>query len=151
MRDVMFYSSSIIKPGCDFSDAIIIRNSVFVEEQGFPADDEIDKHDSNAFHLIIYHYSETKKTPIACGRIYIIDNIAKIGRIAVLKEWRKQGIATKICSELEDLAWKSNVKEIHLHAETYVIALYQKLGYLVEGEPFMKGNILHITMIKKSL
>lgn len=132
----------IINPGEDYSEAMKIRYTVFVEEQGVPYENEIDKYDKIAYHVVM---SDGKES-IACGRIYFKDNSAKLGRVAVLKEYRGKGCATKICDELINIAVSHEIKNIILHSQTYAVPLYEKLGFKCVGDEFLEENIAHYKM-----
>ena len=74
------------------NDLRAIRTPVFIEEQLVTSDFEWDEVDQTALHLLIKHENE----PIACLRII---DYHKIGRMAVLKEWRKKGIGSALLLE----------------------------------------------------
>jgi len=134
----------IIIPNEDFSDAMKIRIPVFVEEQNVPQENELDDNDKISYHAVLYE----DNIPVACGRLYFTKNIAHIGRIAVLKEHRRKGYATKICKNLIDLAVSPKKADIiTLDAQSYVVGLYEKLGFKVIGDEFLEENILHYKMI----
>ena len=65
-------------------EAVRIRKTVFVEEQGFQ--DEFDKIDSYARHLVLFD----GENPIAVCRFFRNEETGDftVGRIAVLKEYR---------------------------------------------------------------
>ena len=67
-----------------------VRQVVFVEEQDVAPDFEWDQIDTTAIHLIAVLDSR----PIACLRIIYCH---KIGRMAVLKEWRGLGLEPLYC------------------------------------------------------
>lgn len=69
-------------------DARVIRQSVFVEEQGFEY--EFDDIDETALHLVLYDENDN---PCATGRLFF-DGCMKIGRIAVMKEYRGQSLGS---------------------------------------------------------
>ena len=76
-------------------DAKMIRQKVFVEEQGF--ENEFDDIDQRSLHLVVYQDNE----PIGCARMYPERENMILGRIAVLKEYRGQGIGTKSLNEMK--------------------------------------------------
>ena len=135
-------SVKIINPGGDYSEAMKIRYAVFVEEQGVPYENEADEYDKTAYHVIL----SDKNAPIGCGRIYFKDNFAKLGRIAVLPEHRRKGCAIKICEELINIAVSHDIKNIILHSQTYIVPLYEKLGFKCAGDEFTEENIPHYKM-----
>ncbi len=97
MEDKLEYKITYGKE--DFTDARLIRQHVFVEEQGF--ENEFDEIDEYAYHLVIYQNDEA----IATGRMYEKDQETMIlGRIATIKECRKIGLGSKIVLRLENEA-----------------------------------------------
>ena len=149
-------SIKIIMPDEDFSDAMKIRIPVFVHEQKVPQEHELDDNDKISYHAVLYE----DEIPVACGRLYFTADDAHIGRVAVLKQYRRKGYATEICRKLIDLAISLNKADIiTLDAQTYAIGLYKKLGFKVIGKEFLDENIPHFKMelelkktrIKKSI
>ena len=133
----------IINPGGDYSEAMKIRYAVFVEEQGVPYENETDEYDKTAYHALLLY----KNKPAGCGRVYFIDNSAKLGRIAVLPEYRRKGFAIKICEELINTAVSHDIKNIIAHSQTYIVPLYEKLGFKCVGDEFFEENIPHFKMV----
>lgn len=75
------------------------------------------------------------ETPVACGAIKAFsENAAEIKRMFVHPEHRKQGIAVKILTELENWAAELGFKECVLETgkkQPEAIALYQKVNYRI--------------------
>lgn len=128
-----------------FQDAYQIRLKVFVEEQGIPQDNELDDFDNSAYHCVIYN----NEIPIACGRMNIINDGAKICRIAVMKDSRRRGHATDLCRHFLLLAQELGANYVYLHAQKYIANLYRKMGFVSEGDNFMEEGIPHVRMKKK--
>jgi len=64
-------------------------------------------------------------------------NSAQIISIAVLPDWRKKGIGTKLFNSLLDFFKKEGAKEIFLHVRTKnqeAISFYQNLGFEILEE-----------------
>ena len=138
----------IIKPGEDFSEALKIRVPVFVTEQKVPQNHELDENDKISYHAVLYE----NEIPVACGRLYYTENekTAHIGRVAVLKEYRRKGYATTVCKRLMDIAISSKKADIiTLGAQKYIVELYKKLGFKVIGKEYLDENIPHLKMIKE--
>ena len=76
-------------------DAMWVRITVFVDEQGFR--DEFDEIDNIATHLLMLDDSDH---PIATCRVFRKDNTDTyiIGRLAVVKEHRGKGLARLCCA-----------------------------------------------------
>jgi len=130
-----------------FLDAYSIRLKVFCEEQGIPIENEIDSLDDLAYHCVIY----IEGKPVACGRMLIEDNAAKLCRIAVLKIHRKKGYATCLSRHLISIAQQNELEYVYLHAQTYISELYEKMGFISEGAVFLEEHIPHIKMTKPLL
>lgn len=127
----------------DFADAKILRQTVFVEEQGFQ--NEFDDVDSHAFHVVLYE----GEMPIATGRTFLEGDFWHIGRIAVLKPYRGRQLGKSVMSALEEIIAENGGKRITLSAQLQAQGFYARLGYSPEGEPYPDEHCLHIAMIKK--
>lgn len=129
----------------DFEDAANIRQTVFVDEQGF--ENEFDEIDETAYHLVIYD----KTVPIATGRMYPKDQTTMIlGRVATIKDYRGQNIGSLIVTLLENKARELNYQTTELSAQQRVQGFYEKLNYQVEGDTYFDEWCLHVKM-KKNL
>lgn len=74
-----------------------IRKKVFVNEQKYPISVEFDDHDKTCDHLLL----TVDGTPAATARVFMTDEqTAKIGRLAVLKEYRGQHLGAELIKEL---------------------------------------------------
>lgn len=125
-------------------DARLIREKVFVEEQGF--NDEFDDIDSYAHHLVLYANNQA----IATGRVFLKDkDTYTIGRVAVIKQKRNNNLGTKLLLLLEQKAKELDGKKIELSAQIQAKIFYSKLGYQEVGEIFLDEEVEHIKMIKK--
>ena len=126
-------------------EAHYIRQTVFVEEQGFR--EEFDTIDNTAVHAVGF----IDGSPVATGRIFPAEENGAyyLGRLAVLKNFRKNGTGSKMLVFLESEAAKRGASKIILHAQIQAQPFYEKNGYIAEGEPFLEGSAPHITMMKK--
>lgn len=127
-----------------YTDAFYIRVKVFVEEQGISLESERDEFDSTAYHFVSYFNS----IPIACARMNIKNNEARICRVAVLKPFRCKGIASKLCAQCMAIARQNKVVFVYLNAQVYVSSLYEKIGFSCVGNIFLEENIPHIRMVQ---
>lgn len=137
-----------VKMDAELSAALRIRWVVFVEEQAIDENLERDEFDSVATHVI----AESQGEYIGAGRVLSTseDEIgtARVGRIAVMKPFRRKGIATLILKALETESESQGFVKILLHAQSYTKSLYIKSGYKETGLPFFEAGIEHVTMIK---
>ncbi len=84
---------------------------------------------------------------LAVGAARLYKN--KVGRVATLKNYRKQGIGAKIMEAIEMYAKDNKMPYLKLHAQLYVKDFYEHLGYIVEGEIFQEADIDHVLMKKQ--
>jgi len=124
-----------------------VRLQVFVAEQGVPAELELDAWDQAAQHFIALNSNKV----IATLRIIIKDNHAKLGRLAVLKSFRKQGIATQLMQNATQFCQQQAIDSIRLGSQVSVQDFYAKLGYQAIGDIFDDAGIPHISMVRNCL
>ena len=123
-----------------------LRWQVFVEEQGVPPELESDELDETACHALAYVDGSAAGT----GRMVMLKGgEARVGRMAVRVDVRRQGVGGRVLRFLEDEAAKEGAVEVTLHAQRYVSAFYLAYGYTEEGEPFEEAGIEHIMMRKR--
>ena len=126
--------------------AFAVRMRVFVEEQGVPVEEELDDHDATAIHVLAVLNSST----IGTGRLLLQgQGEARIGRMAVDREFRRMGVGARILGALEEEARRMGAAEAVLHAQTYVKSFYSSHGYAEEGEVFLEAEIEHVQMRKR--
>lgn len=124
-----------------------IRDVVFIQEQQVPFADEWDDKDETAIHFLV---SNTESNAIGCARLLIEENVLHIGRVAILHEYREQGIGRHLMQFV--MAWCARYHphlKIYLHAQTTRIAFYEHLGFVPQGDVFMDAGIPHIEMWHK--
>lgn len=125
------------------SPAIKIRKTVFVEEQGFQ--EEFDTLDETAYHLVLY----LENQPVATGRLLLLTpQEGKIGRVAVLKPYRKQHFGAQIISALEEKAVSLGISKILISAQVQAQGFYEKLGYIAYGDVYLEEHCPHVSMEK---
>ena len=128
------------------NDAVMIRQKVFIEEQGFK--DEFDNTDKVASHIVMYNENDE---PIATCRVF--EDRKKggfiFGRLAVIESYRGMNIGTKIIREAERLVVKMGGTSISLHAQCRVRSFYEKSGYIAYGAIENEEGCPHIWMTKQ--
>ena len=126
----------------DISDALMIRDTVFVGEQNVPVEIEHDTYDKTAMHLVVY----AEGLPVGCARMVPTDYGFKLGRIAVLKEERGKHYGDLIMRLLLFKAFQMNAKEVHLGAQLHAAEFYFRFGFERDGENYMEAGIEHVPM-----
>jgi predicted GNAT family N-acyltransferase len=122
-----------------------IRRKVFIEEQHVPEEIEMDADDAHAFHALALDAD----LPVGCGRMVAHDGYVKIGRMAVLRERRGEGIGRNILVFLMEHAKEQGFGRAVLHAQLTAEGFYLKNGYIPEGEVFEEAGIAHRRMFRQ--
>ena len=116
-----------------------IRVTVFVEEQGVPAELEMDENDAASLHALAY----TDGRAIGTGRLLPDGHI---GRMAVLKEWRGRGAGRSLLRRLIDAARQRGHREVALSAQVHALEFYRAEGFEPEGAIYEEAGIPHQAM-----
>ncbi|BEI34033.1 GNAT family N-acetyltransferase [Polynucleobacter sp. HIN5] len=117
-----------------------IRLTVFVNEQQVPEELELDEDDPTAWHAVVLDHSKA----IATGRLL---RNGKIGRLAILKEYRGLGLGSELLKTLVSYGRQEGIKQFFLHAQTTALDFYQRHGFKAIGPVFNEAGIDHIKMI----
>lgn len=116
-----------------------VRFEVFVKEQWVPIEEEIDALDPKSMHALI----EINGQPVATGRLC---PDGRIGRMAVLKKFRGQGLGGEILQALISKAAAHGQNDLYLHAQTQAVGFYERYGFVAEGPEFEETGIAHRVM-----
>jgi len=117
-----------------------VRNSVFVIEQQIPADEEFDELDPQCHHVIA---RDGESKPIGTGRLL---PEGKIGRLAVIKEWRGQGVGKSLLRALIEKARTMGLTTVTANVQVSAQGFYQQFGFVEEGDHFLEAEIPHQAM-----
>jgi GNAT superfamily N-acetyltransferase len=88
----------------DVSAALALREHVFCVEQGVPRTEEIDRLDEQAMHIVALAPDEPRT--IGTLRLLLLGDEAKLGRVAVARQWRRRGIATRMIDLALARTWR---------------------------------------------
>lgn len=124
----------------DFSDLRKVRETVFVVEQNVPVEEEWDELDPHCYHVIA---RDNDNQPIGTGRL---TPEHKIGRMAVMREWRGKGVGDALMQALIDQARLRGWSEVKLNAQVQAQPFYARHGFTPYGERFMEAGIEHQAM-----
>ncbi len=110
-----------------------------------PVEEELDVHDEGARHWLGY----VQEQPVATARLLNYgEGVGKIGRVAVLSDFRQAGLGKQLMQAVEQTARQEQLRQLVLDAQIQVVEFYQQLGYQAEGELFEDCGILHRRMVK---
>lgn len=90
-------------------------------------------------HFVVYDQDQ----PIATARLLQNNSV---GRVAVLKAYRGQGIGSMIMLEIIRQAHQQDLKFLHLSSQVHAISFYEKLGFSIQGDAYDECGIPHIKM-----
>lgn len=117
-----------------------VREPVFVQEQQVPIELEWDELDPLCVHVIA---RDDAGLPIGTGRL---TPEHKIGRMAVLPEWRGRGVGDALLLALIREAAQRRWPELRLHSQASAVGFYVKHGFVPYGDRFMEAGIEHQSM-----
>ena len=120
-------------------EAKFIRKQVFIIEQNIPEEEEWDDQDMISDHFVVYDQDQ----PIATARLLQNNSV---GRVAVLKAYRGQGIGRMIMLEIIRQAHQQDRKFLQLSSQVHAISFYEKLGFSIQGDAYDECGIPHIKM-----
>jgi predicted GNAT family N-acyltransferase len=118
-----------------------IRRQVFIVEQGIPADLEWDGQDSACHHVLA---TDLRQAAVGTGRL---DPEGRIGRMAVLPDWRSHGVGRALLAALFDIARARGHMKVVVNAQCIVSGFYRKAGFRELGQPFIEAGIKHVKMV----
>jgi len=116
-----------------------IRLRVFVEEQRVPPEIEMDANDAVSVHALAYDGGKA----VGTGRLLPDGHI---GRMAVLRKHRTQGVGGAILARLIAEARRQGMREVVLSAQTHALEFYRKHGFAPSGAVYMEAGIPHQEM-----
>lgn len=126
------------------------RTEVFVNEQNVPIELELDEKDNSEHTIHVGYFKDDKLIGVA--RLIDMDKeVIHIGRVAIDKNHRGEGIGHKLILGCEDIAKKVLNRDfnIELSAQVYVETFYKKLGYnRINNNIYIDAGIEHIDMRK---
>lgn len=122
-----------------------LRRTVFIEEQNVSEADEVDGRDGEAVHVLAIKDGR----PVGCARILFMDEVAKIGRVCVLKDMRHHGLGAAIVNSCLDIARaQPGTTTAKLGAQTHAQMFYGKLGFEAIGPVYHDAGIPHRDMVR---
>jgi predicted GNAT family N-acyltransferase len=127
----------------DGKDLLAVRTPVFVEGQGVPVEIEQDGRDGECWHALA---TDRSGEPIGAGRL---SPEGKIGRVAVLEEWRGRGVGAALMRCLLERADAEGLAETYLHSQVDATGFYERLGFAPSGGEFVEAEIVHVKMVRR--
>lgn len=120
-----------------------VRHRVFVVEQGVDEALEWAGEEKNYIYVLA---RDEDQVPIGTGRILIESDVATIGRMAILKDWRHHGVGSAILNRLMKIGQSSGATAFVLSAQLTAIEFYQSHGFVAQGDVYLDAGIEHRKM-----
>lgn len=120
----------------------MIREKVFIEEQKVTSQLEWDGMDKEAIHFLAFKNEKA----IGCARAFVIENYMQLGRMAVLKEYRGEGIGTALLEKAMTTAKLNELSVIYISAQCQAIDFYKKFGFEITSDIYLDAEIPHRDM-----
>ena len=117
-----------------------VRELVFVTEQKVPLELEWDEWDERSDHAVARDAGGQ-----AIGTARLLPD-GRIGRMAVLREWRRRGVGAALMEALLQKAREQSMSRVTLHAQTHAAGFYRRFGFSERGGEFWEAGIPHVEM-----
>ena len=113
-----------------------IRFAIFMGEKD-AVGVELDALDKDCVHVVAY---DDGGKAIGTARM---QPDGQIGRMAVVKEWRRRGVGKELLEALVTEAGKRGLAEVRLSAPVQALEFYREHGFVPDGKIHKVGNALH--------
>ena len=118
-----------------------IRFAIFIEDQQ-AAGIELDDLDKDCVHAIAY---DDAGKAVATARL-LPDG--QIGRMAVVKDWRRRGVGAALLEALINEARQRGLHEVRISAPLQALEFYRSQGFAAQGKIQQVSGVLQQTMHK---
>jgi putative N-acetyltransferase (TIGR04045 family) len=113
-----------------------VRHTIFVNEQALFNGTDVDDHDEQAVHLVAV--DQETGAVVGAVRCYPADEDTWFGgRLAVLKEFRRNGaaIGPGLCKLAEQVVIEHGCRRFLAHIQVQNVRFFERLGWQKVGEP----------------
>lgn len=117
-----------------------LRDAVFVNELGIPADVERDAEDPLGTHFLVW---DRLGNAIGCGRLM---PDGSLGRMAVLEAYRGAGVGQRLLQTMMSHARAAGYSSLKLYALCTALPFYLRVGAVPVGSEFLAAEIPHQEM-----
>ena len=127
----------------DILSCLNLRRTVFIEEQNVPENEEVDGDDPDCDHILL----TVSDIPVGAARLKYYNDFIKVQRVCVLKNYRGQGIGSKIINFIIRHVEKNDIRSsVRLGSQIHALEFYKRLGFIEFGEEYLDAGILHKDM-----
>ena len=118
----------------------VVRHTVFVRELSIPAELEWDGRDAECLHVLAV---DARGATLGTARMQADGHI---GRMAVLRDRRGQGVGSQLLNSLIGIAREMHLPAVWLTAQITALPFYLKHQFIAEGEEYTEAGIVHRRM-----
>lgn len=118
----------------------LVRDAVFVTEQGVPVELEHDGKDPDCLHVLAFLPGGEA---VGTGRLLPDGHI---GRLAVMADWRGRGVGGAMLALLIEEARECGHGKVAVNAQVSARRFYQGFGFQEVGERFIEAGLSHQSM-----
>ncbi|MDY7014906.1 MAG: GNAT family N-acetyltransferase [Cyanobacteriota bacterium] len=127
----------------DYWEAVKLRYKLLRQPLGLNYSEERLAKEADDLHLVY----KRERQILACLVITLKSkDTVQVKQIAVENSYQRQGVGKKLMEFLHNHLIQKEVKQIELAARETAIDFYEKLGYVQEGERFIKITLPHVKM-----
>jgi len=127
----------------DMLSCLDLRRTVFIEEQNVPENEEVDGDDPDCDHILL----TVSDMPVGAARLKYYNDFIKVQRVCVLKNYRGQGIGSKIINFIIRHVEKNDIRSsVRLGSQIHALEFYKRLGFIEFGEEYLDAGIFHKDM-----
>lgn len=137
----------------ELDESMEIRMKVFVEEQGFTIEEELDEKDPGSDHFLLLHKSESESDNElkVVGTIRWYPPLNKLGRLAVLKDFRGGGAGAILVKCLEDhLKARAGKSELSNRGLDKCLSKFVVIWFICRWEKANSSILLLLTVVANS-
>ena len=139
----MLLDIRFIQNNKDMLSCLDLRRTVFIEEQNVPENEEVDGDDPDCDHILL----TVSDIPVGAARLKYYNDFIKVQRVCVLKNYRGQGIGSKIINFIIRHVEKNDIRSsVRLGSQIHALEFYKRLGFIEFGEEYLDAGILHKDM-----
>ena len=114
----------------EFADYFLFRWVLLRKPLGLPCGSERDALEDAAYHVAAYD----RQSVIGVGRVHLEGaHMARVRYMAVVANYRGQGVGRAILGRLEQFARRQKVRICWLYARENAVEFYKRNGYVIGG------------------
>lgn len=104
-----------------------------------------DGHDDEAIQIVALEGEHV----VGTCRVLIRAGVGLLGRMAVEADRRGSGTGAALLTAADDAARSAGADRIRLNAQIHALSVYERAGYVQEGDQFREQGIAHVTMERR--